>query len=33
MLDFGIARIRSIMKDALRGIEEFHAEDVIHLGS
>lgn len=29
---FGVAGIRSIMKDALRGIEELHAEGVIHLG-
>ncbi|KAK2809952.1 hypothetical protein FQN50_003366 [Emmonsiellopsis sp. PD_5] len=29
---FGLAGIRKIMKDALLGIQELHAEGVIHLG-
>lgn len=29
---FGLAGIRKIMRDALEGIEELHAEGVIHLG-
>lgn len=33
LTSFGIVGIRSIMKDALKGIEELHTEGVTHLGS
>jgi hypothetical protein len=33
LTDFGFSGIRKIMKDVLQGIQELHAEGVIHLGS